>query len=91
MIQTIQIIVTGKVQGVFYRQGTKEKARELGVTGHVENLADGNVKIIATGTREQLDSLINWSKQGPPKAKVEKTEISDQSLQLFEKFTVIRY
>jgi len=67
MLQTIEINVSGRVQGVFYRQSTKEKAVELGIKGKVMNLDNGNVKIIATGTKEQLNKLIDWCKTGPPK------------------------
>ena len=65
MLQTISITVSGKVQGVFYRQSTKEMATSLGITGQVKNLSDGSVYIIATGTKEQLDKLVDWCRQGP--------------------------
>ena len=60
MLQTISITISGLVQGVYYRQSTKEKALELGIAGIVKNLPDGNVFILATGTGEQLDQLVQW-------------------------------
>jgi acylphosphatase len=60
MLQTISIIVKGKVQGVYYRQTTQEKAAALGITGMVRNLPDRNVQITATGTKEQLEKLVTW-------------------------------
>jgi acylphosphatase len=90
MLVTYSIIVSGKVQGVFYRQSTKEKAITIGITGTVENLLTGQVKIIATGTKEQIEVLINWCKQGPPKAVVTSVEISELSLQSFDRFSIIR-
>ena len=70
MPHTISIIITGKVQGVYYRQSAKEKAIELNITGIVKNLPDGNVHIVATGTPEQLNELVAWCWQGPRRAKV---------------------
>ena len=57
MLQTISIVVKGKVQGVFYRQSTREKAKGLGIRGTVKNLENGNVEIIATGTPEQIANM----------------------------------
>lgn len=69
------IIVKGKVQGVFFRVSTVEKATALGVRGRVENLADGSVKITAGGTAESLKKLIEWCDEGPPRATVESVEV----------------
>jgi acylphosphatase len=90
MLLTYSIIVSGKVQGVFFRQSTKEKATASAITGTVSNLDDGRVKIIATGTKEQLDALVSWCHHGPPKAKVEKVITEEISLQNFRGFTIIR-
>jgi len=73
MEQTLSITISGKVQGVFFRQSAKEKALELGLTGQVKNLGDGNVHIIASGTREQLSAFTDWCKKGPRRAVVTKT------------------
>lgn len=89
-METLSIIVTGKVQGVWFRQSTKEKALELGITGEVSNQPDGSVKIIATGTKEQLSLLIDWCKQGPPKAKVEKISTTVIPYKNFTSFTIVR-
>ena len=91
MLQTIEINVSGRVQGVFYRQSTKEKAVELGIKGKVMNLDNGNVKIIATGTKEQLNKLIDWCKTGPPKARVTHVDVRELSLQSFENFSIVRF
>ena len=91
MLQTVEINVSGRVQGVFYRQSTKEKALELGIKGKVMNLDDGNVKIIATGTKEQLNKLADWCKTGPPKARVTNVDVQELSLQSFENFSIVRF
>jgi acylphosphatase len=90
MQKTISIIVTGKVQGVFYRQSTKVKAIALGITGEVKNTPDDKVSIIATGTKEQLDQLIEWCRQGPSKAKVRDVTVEEMTLKSFDKFAIAR-
>ena len=90
MEQTISITVSGKVQGVFYRQSTKEKALELGISGVVKNLPNGNVHILATGTAEQLNQLVFWCKQGPPRAKVNAVDVEQVDKQVFMGFVVQR-
>jgi acylphosphatase len=90
MVQTISITVSGFVQGVFYRQSTKEKALELGISGIVKNLPDGNVHIVATGTRDQLDQLVQWCRQGPPRAKVTAVNIEEEAPQVFMGFVIQR-
>jgi acylphosphatase len=88
---TFLIIVSGKVQGVWYRQSTKEKALELGITGEVSNQPDGTVRIIATGTKEQLTQFTEWCKKGPPKAKVINLDVEELPLNQFNSFSVERY
>jgi acylphosphatase len=91
MFHTISIKVSGKVQGVFFRQSTKEKARELGITGFVRNEADDTVLIKATGTEEQLEQLKDWCKTGPPKARVSGIEITRLPLERFDSFFIERF
>lgn len=67
----VNLLVTGKVQGVFYRASTLEKAQSLNLTGWVKNLADGSVEIVAEGPRYALEQLIEWCRQGPPAAEIE--------------------
>lgn len=90
-MQTISITVSGKVQGVFYRQSAKEKAMALGITGSVKNEKSGNVFIVATGTKEQLDALVAWCRQGPPKARVADVITMDIALQYFDEFSILRF
>ncbi len=90
MVQTISIIVKGNVQGVYYRQTTQEKATALGITGTVCNLPDRNVKIIATGAKEQLEKLVAWCRQGPSRAEVVSLELKDEPLQEFSDFKIVR-
>jgi len=89
-VKTISINITGKVQGVFFRQSAKEKAGALGISGTVRNLADGSVQITCTGTNEQLDALINWCHEGPPRALVTHVGWEEQAPQSFNGFTILR-
>lgn len=88
---TISINVSGKVQGVWYRQSAKEQAQQLGIAGQIRNDPDGSVYIIATGTKEKMDQFINWCKQGPSKASVTNLDIKELPLQLFTHFTIERF
>ncbi len=77
MNKAIQIIVSGKVQGVFFRKHTCQKAKELGIKGFVANLKDGNVKIIAQGNDDKLTELVDWCRKGSPGAVVENVEVNE--------------
>ncbi len=66
----IRVIVEGKVQGVYFRQSTKEVADTLGLSGYVKNLKDGNVEVEAEGEESAIKRLIEWLKKGPPLARV---------------------
>ena len=91
MLQTISIVISGKVQGVFFRQSAREMAVSIGITGTIKNLYDGSVEIVATGTKDQLNSFVEWCKKGPPNAIVAGVEVRDLSLQEFLHFTIIRF
>jgi acylphosphatase len=71
-LASVQVIVYGYVQGVFFRAFVSERATQLGLTGYVCNLPGGMVEVNAEGEREQLDQLISYLKVGPPSAKVGK-------------------
>jgi acylphosphatase len=90
MLKTVSINVSGKVQGVFYRQTTKEIANTLGIKGEVKNMRDETVSIIATGTAEQVEEFIQWCWRGPSKAKVTNVIVEEMVLKLFEKFSIVR-
>jgi acylphosphatase len=89
-MKTISITVSGKVQGVFFRQSSQEMADGLGVTGTVKNQPNGDVRIIATGSKEQLDALVKWCHQGPRRAEVASVTIEELSPENFEGFRIIR-
>lgn len=90
MLQTISITVEGLVQGVFYRQSTKAKAVDTGITGEIKNKPDGTVHIIATGTDTQLEQFIKWCNRGPEMAIVTNVKIEKLPLQPFKVFSIIK-
>jgi acylphosphatase len=69
------VLVSGKVQGVFFRSSTKDKAEELGLSGWVRNLPDGRVEAIFEGEKEEVDKVVEWSRKGPEYARVAGVEI----------------
>ncbi len=91
MLKTISIIVSGKVQGVWYRKFIQQKAIELGITGTVQNQTDGTVLITATGSEANLEKLAEWCGKGPDKAIVEEVNITMETLHEFDEFKIIRH
>ena len=66
----VRLVIEGRVQGVWFRDSTRGKARELGVYGWVKNRFDGSVEVLAEGPEDRVKELIEWCHQGPPYAKV---------------------
>jgi acylphosphatase len=89
MIHKVNIFVSGRVQGVFFRQSTKNKAKELGIVGTVRNIEDGRVEIVAQAEYFALKPFIDWCHKGPIAARVDQVEIiqlkgNDESLISFD-------
>lgn len=75
-----RFLVSGRVQGVFYRASTQHQARLLGLTGWVRNRYDGRVEVLACGDQQQLEALAKWLEIGPEYAKVTNIEVSTENL-----------
>lgn len=73
--------VAGRVQGVFYRASTRQKAHELGCRGYARNLPDGRVEVLAVGEPQAVHALIEWLWQGPPAAHVTAVEVVEVTLE----------
>ena len=69
------VVISGKVQGVFYRAETQKAARQRGVTGWVRNRADGTVEAVFEGGENDVASMIEWCKSGSPAAKVDNVDV----------------
>jgi acylphosphatase len=76
-IRTVAITITGRVQGVFFRKHTLNKANEMQLKGYVQNKSDKSVYIEVTGTEEQLKKFIAWCHQGAPASTVAHVAVKD--------------
>jgi len=84
------IIVSGLVQGVFFRHNAKKKADELGIKGFVRNLGTGKVEIVAEGENDDLNNFLKWCAQGPSGAHVKEVNAKDiQIADEFKRFEII--
>lgn len=83
-------VVAGIVQGVYYRAATQEQATRLSITGSVRNLPNGDVEVIACGNKEDVEMLIRWLWQGPPRARVEDVTVDELTPADFAGFSVLR-
>ena len=70
MKSKVQVIISGRVQGVWFRANTKNKAEQLGITGWVRNTDDGKVEALFEGEDDLIKEMLEWCKHGPPMAKV---------------------
>lgn len=77
MTITARFLVSGKVQGVFFRASTREQAQQLGLRGHARNLDDGRVEVVAAGSEAAIDTLATWLRHGPPAARVDAVQRED--------------
>ncbi|MBI2642500.1 MAG: acylphosphatase [Candidatus Wildermuthbacteria bacterium] len=72
------LFISGRVQGVLFRQSARAKALELGVTGWAHNLLDGKVEIVCEGEKENIEKFVEWCRKGPTLAKVEYVDVSHE-------------
>jgi acylphosphatase len=88
--QRVRIFVKGKVQGVFFRQALKVKAKQNNILGWVKNLDDGRVEAVLEGNAENVNVLVEWCHGGPANARVEDVEIRNEKFtNEFSKFEVL--
>ncbi len=80
--------VSGRVQGVFFRASTRDRARQLGLTGHASNLPDGRVEVIANGPEAGLAALRAWLRDGPSQARVTSLECEPCAEEPFKGFVI---
>ncbi|MBW2982383.1 acylphosphatase [Candidatus Woesearchaeota archaeon] len=91
MKKRLHIIVSGRVQGVFYRLTTKRQAKILNLTGWVKNKDDGTVEIIAEGEEENLRKLIAWCRKGPLIARIDNLETKWKEYKKEFEYFSVRY
>jgi acylphosphatase len=76
-----KLVIRGRVQGVFYRQSTKEMALRLGLTGWTKNCPDGSVAAVFEGEKHLVEAAVNWCRQGPSAARVSTVVVDWQDFQ----------
>lgn len=91
MIQKVHLIISGRVQGVFFRAHTKEVADSLGLKGYVRNLPGGAVEAVAVGNEEKIKEFITWCKKGPQHAEVTDVKINYPEIKEEFKEFEVRY
>ncbi|MEE9356069.1 MAG: acylphosphatase [Methylococcaceae bacterium] len=85
----VEILISGRVQGVFYRASARTKALQLEILGYTENRADGRVKIMASGHPASVQKLIDWCQIGPFGANVKKVMVEDKPMdESYETFEI---
>lgn len=83
-----RVVVTGQVQGVFYRDSCRRAARSRGVAGWVRNLPDGDVEAVFEGAADAVDAMVAWARVGPPHASVSDLTTHDEKPEGLSGFTV---
>jgi acylphosphatase len=73
--------ISGRVQGVFYRASTRQKATELGCAGYARNLPDGRVEVLAVGEPQAVQGLLDWLWRGSPASEVKLVEVQEVTLE----------
>lgn len=90
MKTNVHVLISGRVQGVWFRASTKKKADELGIHGWVRNTSDGKVEAVFEGEEEKINEMIKWCHTGPPLARVEKIEVKKQKpTNIFKEFSIL--
>jgi acylphosphatase len=87
-MKTLHIVVTGRVQGVFFRASTQRRALDLGISGTAKNLPDGSVEIFAQGDRTK--EFLSWCAHGPAFARVENLVVEELGREPINGFKVLR-
>ncbi len=83
-----RVIVRGRVQGVWFRDSCRAEALERGVAGWVRNRADGSVEAVFEGSPEAVAAMVSWCRTGPPRARVERTEIVEETPEELSGFVI---
>ena len=89
-MKAVRVLVTGRVQGVWFRASTKEQADARGVCGWVRNLEDGRVEALFEGEEDDVDAVLEWCRTGPERARVDKISLKPVEEQGHSEFTVLR-
>ena len=88
-MKRVRLVISGSVQGVFFRHNTNKEANKLGLKGFVRNLDNGSVEVIAEGEDKKMEQLIEFCKKGPDRARVDNVEIEyEEPKKEFTEFSI---
>lgn len=79
-MKCVHLLISGRVQGVFYRASAYDEGRRLGLSGWVRNLPDGRVEALAQGPEKDVNAFVEWCRKGPPFASVTKIDVAEEDL-----------
>lgn len=82
-----RFLISGRVQGVYFRESTRRMAENLGLTGYANNLSDGSVEVLACGEDEAIQRLEHWLNHGPPMSKVDRVTAISVDVRPVKDFT----
>lgn len=88
-MKRMHVIISGRVQGVFFRAETQRAAKDFNLTGWVRNMADGRVEAVFEGDDTNVDKMIAWCHSGPPAARVEEVAVNEEPCtDIFQDFSI---
>jgi acylphosphatase len=91
MKKAVRLMISGTIQGIFFRMFCKENADKLGLKGYVRNLDDGDVELVLEGNSDEIEKMIEICKQGPPRARIRKIQIQEIKWQGdFKEFKILK-
>jgi len=88
-METVHLLISGKVQRVFFRNSARKIAQKLNITGWIKNREDEKVEAVISGNEKDVNGFISWAKSGPEKANVDEVLVSKQSITFFERFEIL--
>jgi acylphosphatase len=88
-LKRAHVLVSGRVQGVFFRASCAEQARARGLTGSVRNTTDGRVDATFEGDDAMVDAMVAWCREGPPWARVESVEVQEERPEGDREFVIV--
>ena len=87
----VNVIIVGRVQGVWFRKYTRIKAKEMGITGWVRNESNGNVALLAEGNQDILKKFVQWLWDGSPDSEVSTVNVKwEETKGIFKSFEIIK-
>ena len=87
-MKSTHLVISGRVQGVFFRDNTRKKSKELGLFGYAKNLDDGTVEVVLQGDKNKINTLVEFLRKSPGMSKVDDIKIKNIDLEKFNNFEI---